>query len=190
MPDANRGPRPQQSGALCMYTINIRINVFFVHIGGAMVLDTSTMFRAGDIQVHKLFLGEPSWLEAKKSRDTDTAMPCVGLMFSSCWLRQSHLFSYWSGLKGSFDLYQPAYWFRQSQLYFYWSGLKSWCDLYRPLRQSHLSSYWSGLKSSYDLYRPGAWQPCSRPGHHACLDRFAFIIAILSEEFKALNWRD
>ena len=133
-----------------------------------MVLDTSTMFRAGDIQVHKLFLGEPSWLEAKKSRDMDTAMPCVGLMFSSCWLRQSHLFSYWSGLKGSFDLYQPAYWFRQS----------------------HLSSYWSGLKSSYDLYRPGAWQPCSRPGHHACLDRFAFIIAILSEEFKALNWRD
>ena len=72
---------------------------FFVHIGGAMVLDTSTMFRAGDIQVHILFVGEPRWLQAKKSRDTDTARPCVGLMFSSCWLRQSHLFSYWSGLK-------------------------------------------------------------------------------------------
>ena len=135
MPDANREPRPQQSGALCMYTINIRINVFFVHIGGAMVLDTSTMFRAGDIQVHILFLGEPRWLQAKKSRDTDTARPCVGLMFSSCWLRQSHLFSYWSGLKGSFDLYQPAYW----------------------LRQSHLFSFWSGLKSSFDPYQPAYW---------------------------------
>ena len=98
---------------------------FFVHIGGAMVLDTSTMFRAGDIQVHILFVGEPRWLQAKKSRDTDTARPCVGLMFSSCWLRQSHLFSYWSGLKSSFDLYQPAYWLRQSHLLLYWSWLIS-----------------------------------------------------------------
>ena len=125
-----------------------------------MVLDTSTMFRAGDIQVHKLFLGEPSWLEAKKSRDTDTAMPCVGLMFSSCWLRQSHLFSYWSGLKGSFDLSQPAYWFRQSHLSSYWSGLKSSFDLYRPaywFRQSHLPSYLSGLKSTFNLYQPSGW---------------------------------
>ncbi len=28
-----------------------------------------------------------------------------------------------------------------------------------------------GMASSFEPYRPGSWQPCSRPGHHSCLDR-------------------
>ena len=28
------------------------------------------------------------------------------------------------------------------------------------------------MGGSYEQYRPGAWQPCTRPGHHACLNNY------------------
>ena len=30
----------------------------------------------------------------------------------------------------------------------------------------------AGMGGSYEQYRPGAWQPCTRPGHHACLSNY------------------
>jgi len=29
-----------------------------------------------------------------------------------------------------------------------------------------------GMASSYSQYKPGGWSPCSKPGHHACLNNY------------------
>ena len=33
-------------------------------------------------------------------------------------------------------------------------------------------SHVGGMANSYQSYSPGAWQPCSQPGHHACLNNY------------------
>ena len=33
----------------------------------------------------------------------------------------------------------------------------------------------AGMTGSYQSYRPGSWQPCSSPGHHACLNNYPIV---------------
>ena len=33
----------------------------------------------------------------------------------------------------------------------------------------------AGMSSSYHSYSPGAWQPCTQPGHQACLNNYPIL---------------
>jgi len=45
---------------------------------------------------------------------------------------------------------------------------------YGPGYLYHVQSwrFKSGMTGAYSSYSPGAWQPCSQPGHHACLNNY------------------
>ena len=39
----------------------------------------------------------------------------------------------------------------------------------------------AGMGGSYEQYRPGAWQPCTRPGHHACLNNYPIEVTVTQQ---------
>ena len=49
-----------------------------------------------------------------------------------------------------------------------------------PVACAKLEVYMSGMTNSYSSYSQGAWQPCSQPGHHACLNNYPIQVYLFN----------